>query len=455
NDTVNLLERYFNKKPIVQKEYKNGISIILCSTIAVKFFEQNFGRGAANKYIAKWAMEEAISKQRELVKAFWRGDGSFMYKQYSWGTKRMFRMNTISKSLAKQLRNLLLRSNIFASINIAKRSGNRHNMYVVYVGGQYLRDFANLIEFRTIIRSGANHYQELQLLDMIGQTKVTAYSRIVGNYAFVPIKEIMTEPVEKVDVYNFSVKEDESYVAEGVTVHNCTAPVYASNALHAAVVELVALEGAHIRYVTIQNWSKNVYNLVTQRAHVAKNGRVEWIDANIGSSINMKYPSIFLQGEGAQGEVLSIAIAGDGQTQDSGGKIYHLAPKTTSKIISKSVSKGSGVTTFRGLMHIAKNAADVKAHVSCDALLLDENAKTNTFPYNQINRNDAIISHEAKVGKISDDEIFYLMSRGISEDDAIAMIVLGFIDDLTKVLPVEYSLELKRLIKLDTSKGVG
>ena len=243
--------------------------------------------------------------------------------------------------------------------------------------------------------------------------------------------------------------------ADVTYLEGCTAPVYAHDALHSAVVELIALEGSHIRYVTIQNWSKNVYNLVTQRAHVAKNAKVEWIDANIGSKINMKYPSIFLQGEGASGEVLSIAIAGQSQVQDSGGKIYHLASNTTSKIISKSVSKGSGVTTFRGLLHVAKDAENVKSHVSCDALLLDENAKTNTYPYNQINRNDAMISHEAKVGKISDDEIFYLMSRGISEDDATAMIVLGFIEDLTKVLPVEYSLELKRLIKLDTSKGVG
>ncbi len=238
-------------------------------------------------------------------------------------------------------------------------------------------------------------------------------------------------------------------------IEGCTAPVYASNSLHSAVVELVAEKNAHIRYVTIQNWSKNVYNLVTQRAHAAEGASVEWIDANIGSKINMKYPSIFLMGPKAKGEVLSIAIAGEGQVQDSGGKIYHLAPKTTSKIISKSISKGSGVTTFRGLMHVAKNAADVKAHVSCDALLLDGFAKTNTYPYNQINRNDAVISHEAKIGKISSEEIFYLMSRGISEDDAVAMIVLGFIEDLTKVLPMEYSLELKRLIKLDTSGGVG
>ncbi len=271
----------------------------------------------------------------------------------------------------------------------------------------------------------------------------------------VSVQNISYNEVENFPVYNFSVEEDESYVADGVAVHNCTAPVYKKDSLHAAVVELVALEGAHIRYVTIQNWSKNIYNLVTQRAHAAKDARVEWIDANIGSKVNMKYPSIYLMGERARGEVLSIAIAGDGQIQDSGGKIYHLASNTTSKIISKSVSKGTGVTSFRGLMHVAKNAANAKAHVSCDALLLDEKAKTNTYPYNQINRSDAVISHEAKVGKISDDDIFYLMSRGIPEDDAIAMIVLGFIDDLTKVLPLEYSLELKRLIKLDTSKGIG
>ncbi|MHB1830123.1 MAG: Fe-S cluster assembly protein SufB [Candidatus Micrarchaeaceae archaeon] len=455
DDTVSLIEKYFNKRPIVQKEYKNGISIILCSTSAARFLSEHFGKGAINKHVSEWAMKESRSRQMQLIKGFWRGDGSFMYKQYGWGSKRMFRMNTISRLLARQLRDILLRLDIFASVNMAKRQGKRHDMYTVYVGGQYLQEFAEVVSFRTVVKIGSSHQQYLQLMNMLGERKLVSYSRIAGNYAFVPIKSIETSEAREVPVYNFSVEEDESYVAEGVAVHNCTAPVYASNSLHSAVVELVALEGAHIRYVTIQNWSKNVYNLVTQRAHVSKNARVEWIDANIGSKINMKYPSIFLNGEGAQGEVLSIAIAGDGQIQDSGGKIYHLAPNTTSKIISKSVSKGSGVTTFRGLLHVAKNAENVKSHVSCDALLLDEDAKTNTFPYNQINRSDAVISHEAKVGKISDDEIFYLMSRGMNEDDATAMIVLGFIDDLTKVLPVEYSLELKRLIKIDTSKGVG
>ncbi len=243
--------------------------------------------------------------------------------------------------------------------------------------------------------------------------------------------------------------------ADVTYIEGCTAPIYMSSSLHAAVVELVAHKDAHIRYVTIQNWSKNVYNLVTQRAYAYENARVEWIDGNIGSRLNMKYPSVYLKGEGAQGEVLSIAIAGEGQVQDSGGKIYHLASNTSSKIISKSVSKGSGVASYRGLLHIAKDAANVKSNVKCDALLLDENAKTNTYPYMQVHREDATITHEATVGKIGEEQLFYLMSRGLSEDDATATIVLGFIEDLAKVLPMEYSLELKRLIKLDTSGGVG
>ncbi|MFI5412814.1 MAG: Fe-S cluster assembly protein SufB, partial [Candidatus Micrarchaeales archaeon] len=238
-------------------------------------------------------------------------------------------------------------------------------------------------------------------------------------------------------------------------IEGCTAPIYMSASLHAAVVELIAHKGAHIKYVTIQNWSKNVYNLVTQRAFAYENASVEWVDGNIGSRLNMKYPSIYLKGEGAKGEVLSIAIAGDGQTQDSGGKILHLAPNTSSKIISKSVSKGSGVASYRGLLYIAKDAANVKSTVRCDALLLDEHAKTNTYPYMQVYREDATITHEATVGKIGEEQLFYLMSRGMTEDDAIATIVLGFIEDLAKVLPMEYSLELKRLIKLDTSGGVG
>jgi Fe-S cluster assembly protein SufB len=207
--------------------------------------------------------------------------------------------------------------------------------------------------------------------------------------------------------------------------------------------------------VTIQNWSKNVYNLVTQRAFAYENAHVEWIDGNIGSKLNMKYPSVFLKERGARGEIMSIAVAGPKQVQDSGGKIYHLAPDTTSQIISKSVSSGDGVSTYRGLLYIGKNAANVKSTVRCDALLLDEESKTNTYPYMEVNRDDATITHEASTGKVGEEQLFYLMSRGLSEEEALTTIVLGFLDPLARALPLEYSIELRRLIKLDMSNSVG
>ena len=243
--------------------------------------------------------------------------------------------------------------------------------------------------------------------------------------------------------------------ADVTFLEGCTAPIYMSSSLHAAVVELIAHKEAHIRYVTIQNWSKNVYNLVTQRAIAHDNAHVEWIDANVGSKTNIKYPCVILKGRGSKGEVTSIAIAGDGQTQDSGGKMYHLAPDTTSRIVSKSVSKGSGVTSYRGMVHISKDAANSKSTIRCDSLLLDERARANTFPCNEIYNDGATVSHEATLGKIGEDQLFYLMSRGLSEEDAVATVVLGFIEPLVKVLPLEYSVELSRLIKLDTSNAVG
>jgi Fe-S cluster assembly protein SufB len=236
----------------------------------------------------------------------------------------------------------------------------------------------------------------------------------------------------------------------------CTAPIYLSASLHAAVVEIIAKKGAHVKYVTVQNWSKNVYNLVTQRAFAYENASVEWTDCNIGSRLNEKYPSVYLKERGARGSVLSVAVAGEGQTQDSGGKIYHLAPDTTSQIVSKSVSSGNGVTTYRGLLHVDKKATNVKASVRCNALLLDETSKTNTFPYMEVLSDDATIAHEASAGKIGEEQLFYLMSRGLSEDEAVTTVVLGFLEPLAKALPLEYSLELKRLIKLDISrKSVG
>jgi Fe-S cluster assembly protein SufB len=243
--------------------------------------------------------------------------------------------------------------------------------------------------------------------------------------------------------------------AEVTYIEGCTAPIYMSSSLHSAVVEIIALKGAHVRYVTVQNWSKNVYNLVTQRAFAYENASVDWIDANIGSKVNMKYPSVYLKEKGAKGSVLSVAIAGPNQIQDSGGKIYHLAPDTTSQIISKSVSAGNGMTTYRGLLHVSKNATNVKSTVKCEALLLDKESKTSTFPYMEINEENATITHEARTGKVGDEEMFYLMSRGLSEDEALTTIVMGFLDQLANELPFEYSIELKRLIKLDMPGSVG
>ena len=247
-------------------------------------------------------------------------------------------------------------------------------------------------------------------------------------------------------------------VDEGAEVHyieGCTAPVYSSESLHSAVVELIAHKDAKLRYTTIQNWSSDVYNLVTKRAYAYEGATVEWIDGNIGSKITMKYPGVYLLGERAHGETLSIAFAGKGQHQDTGAKMVHLAPNTTSKVTSKSVSRLDGHSTYRGMLKVAKGATGVKATVRCDALLMDDTSKTDTYPYMEIDQEDATITHEATVGKIGDDQIFYLMSRGFSEEDALTLIVSGFMEPFTKELPMEYAVELNRLIRMEMDDSVG
>ena len=280
-------------------------------------------------------------------------------------------------------------------------------------------------------------------------------SKTTENYRLVPIKKIKKEIVKDVEVYNFSVVEDESYISHGIVVHNCTAPVYSSDSLHSAVVELIALKGSRIQYTTIQNWSNNVYNLVTKRAFAYEDSTVFWVDGNLGSKITMKYPSIYLLGERARAEILSVAFAGKGQHQDAGGKILHFAPNTSSRIISKSVSKDGGRTTYRGLLHVAEGCKNVKSHVSCDALILDDKSASDTVPYMEINEKNVTIEHEATVGKIGEEQLFYLMSRGLSEDQAKTMIVSGFMEPFTKELPLEYAIELNRLIAMNMEGSVG
>jgi Fe-S cluster assembly protein SufB len=246
--------------------------------------------------------------------------------------------------------------------------------------------------------------------------------------------------------------EEDSFVHY---VEGCTAPVYSSDSLHSAVVEIIVKKGARCRYTTIQNWSTNVYNLVTKRAVCHENATMEWVDGNLGSRLTMKYPAVWMVGKGARGEVLSIAFASEGMHQDAGAKMVHVASDTSSTIVSKSVSKGGGRTSYRGLVRVEPGAKRVKASVVCDALLLDEDSRSDTYPYMDIQEEDTSIGHEATVSKVADDQIFYLMSRGLSEDAAMAMIVRGFIEPIAKELPMEYAVELNRLIELQMEGSIG
>ncbi len=225
--------------------------------------------------------------------------------------------------------------------------------------------------------------------------------------------------------------------------------------MHSAVVEIVVKEGGRCRYTTIQNWSKNVYNLVTKRAAAYKNATMEWVDGNLGSKVTMKYPAVWLMESGAHGEVLSVAVASDGQHLDAGAKMVHVAPNTSSQITSKSISKGTGRSSYRGLVKVHKGAHDVRANVVCDALLLDEQSRTDTYPYMEIEEEAVSVGHEATVSKVADEQLFYLQSRGISEVDAMSMIVSGFIEPIAKELPLEYAVELNRLIQLEMEGSVG
>jgi Fe-S cluster assembly protein SufB len=247
-------------------------------------------------------------------------------------------------------------------------------------------------------------------------------------------------------------------VDKGAYVHyveGCTAPTYTTNSLHSAVVEIIVKEGGRCRYTTIQNWSKNVYNLVTKRAAAYKDATMEWVDGNLGSKLTMKYPAIYLMEPGAKGEILSVAFAGHGQHQDAGGKVVHVAPHTTSTITSKSISKEDGRSSYRGLLKVHPEAEYSKSNVRCDALLLHENSRTDTYPYIEIENDRVDIGHEATVSKVGEEQLFYLMSRGVSEADAYSMIVTGFIEPIAKELPMEYAVELNRLIQLEMEGSVG
>ncbi|MDD7385008.1 MAG: Fe-S cluster assembly protein SufB [Actinomycetaceae bacterium] len=316
-----------------------------------------------------------------------------------------------------------------------------------------LREYPELFKeyFGTVIPAGDNKFSALNTAVWSG-----------GSFVYVPKGVHVDLPLQayfRINTESMGQFERTLIIAdEGSDVHyleGCTAPIYQKDSLHAAVVEIIVKKNAHVRYTTIQNWSNNVLNLVTQRAYVEEGGQMEWVDGNIGSRINMKYPSCYLLGEYAKGETLSASFAGPGQHQDTGAKMLHYAPHTTSSIVSKSISRSGGRSSYRGLVEIDEAAYGAKSNVVCDALLVDDISRTDTYPYVDVRCDDVEMGHEATVSKVSEDQLFYLEQRGLSEKDAMAMIVRGFVEPIARELPMEYALELNRLIEMQMEGSVG
>ena len=318
---------------------------------------------------------------------------------------------------------------------------------------QGLREHEDLVRehFSTVIPSGDNKYAALNTAVWSG-----------GSFIYVPPGVHVEVPLQayfRINTENMGQFERTLIIAdEGSYIHyveGCTAPTYSSSSLHSAVVEIIVKKNARVRYTTIQNWSNNVYNLVTKRAYAYENAVMEWVDGNIGSKLTMKYPSVYLMEPGAHGEILSLAFAGDQQHQDAGGKVVHVAPDTTSAIVSKSVSRGSGRSSYRGLLKVYEGATNSSSTVRCDALLLDELSRSDTYPTMEVDEERVNIGHEASVSRLGEDQLFYLMSRGIDEESAAKMVVNGFVEPIVKELPMEYAIELNRLIELQMEGSVG
>ena len=316
-----------------------------------------------------------------------------------------------------------------------------------------LREHEDIVKeyFATVIPAADNKFAALNSAVWSG-----------GSFVYVPEGVHVDIPLQayfRINAENMGQFERTLIVVEeGASVHyveGCTAPIYSSDSLHSAVVEIIVKKGGRCRYTTIQNWSTDVYNLVTKRAMAYEEATMEWIDGNLGSKVTMKYPAVYMMGPQAHGEILSIAFAGNGQHQDAGGKVVHAAPNTSSKIVSKSISKDGGRASYRGLLKVAKGAQHSRSNVVCDALLLDADSRSDTYPYIEIDEDDVSIGHEASVSKIGEEQLFYLMSRGIDEDEAAAMIVGGFIEPLVKELPMEYAVEMNRLIQLQMEGSIG
>jgi len=442
NDVKKLLKKIFDVKPYeVPHRINNSISVRLNSTRLARLFKQ-FGDRCNNKKLPSWIMYEKKEHQAEIINGWFRGDGNYYNKQHRSGLKELFRINTTSYTLARQGRDIMLRLGVFAFINARNRKKEgRLMMYTLGITGIHMLPFSRIVG--------------IHVKNKIHNHKRATRFGIDNKFAYVPIRSITERKVKNISVYNFGVNIHETYTVAGVAVHNCSAPVYTTSSIHAGCVEIFVHKNARMRYSSVENWSKNTYNLNTKRAMVEENAVMEWISGNFGSRVSMLYPASFLIGKNASANHISIAYAGKDQNQDTGAKIYHLAPNTTSVVKSKSISKDGGITTYRGIVKIGKNAFNSKSSVNCDALMFDNKSQSNTYPVIDVDQKDSDIVHEASVGKISEEQIFYLMSRGLGKEQAVSMIVSGFIEPLIRELPMEYAVEMNRLIEMEMEGSLG
>lgn len=408
------------------KPEKNSATITIYTEEGYDFMKENIGDRSWTKKLSPLVFNQNDTFIENLIEGYMNGDG---HVHISNSNRIQLKAGTTSREWAFQLQSLLTRQNKFATVRLERKAGEglimgnlitRHDMYKVH-----------------------------WTLD-----RIMGEVRYADNHFLVPIKQI-TEKLYEGKVFNFETQPANSYLVKGFAVHNCTAPIYSSDSLHSAVVEIIVKKDARVRYTTIQNWSNNVYNLVTKRATVATGGTMEWIDGNIGSKVTMKYPSIYLMGEHAKGETLSVAFSGKGQHQDAGAKMIHMAPHTQSSIISKSIARNGGRASYRGEVKMDKNAHHSSNSVRCDALLIDTISRSDTYPAINIQVDDVQLGHEATVTRVSEEQLFYLMSRGMPEEEAMAMIARGFIEPIAKELPMEYALELNKLIEMGMEGSVG
>jgi Fe-S cluster assembly protein SufB len=425
------LEKEFGTKGSIsyQKE-KNAAVIFVYSDQLYDLCIKHCSRGSDNKELSSDLMNLSEQKIEYLIEAYFKGDGNVCYRYPKEKISKMIRVSSVSEKLIFQIQEILARKGTYSYICRRKGGDDFINERKITRRDQFCLSYTPAAKFKAV--------------------------RQDDDYFYVPVRKVEKKQYSGA-VFNLECDSPNSYLAKGFTVHNCSAASYsAQDSLHAAVVELIALPGAEINYFTAQNWDpRNVWNLVTKRARAEENATVRWVQGELGSKVNLKYPSVYLMGEGAHAEILSVAFAGEGQNQDTGGKAIHVASNTSSQIISKSISSNGGVASYRGLLEVAPSAENIRSRVVCDALILDDKSASNTWPTIRIGNPTADVGHEATVSKVGEEQMFYLMSRGISEAEAQAMIVNGFIESVVKEMPMEYAVEINRLIELQMEGSIG